>query len=478
MIQAGLPKTGRAVLEPLALSPSVSQAIVRFAKSKNPAILESSLATHSYGRYCVLAADPIDSFFTANSDTTCAIESLAEKCATYPTVDARDKQIPFCGGWIGFLTYEAGLSIEKIDSRKPADLPYPLAQFFLYDCAAIFDHTEKQWLALAVEWPASLGIRRPSVKSRLASVQAMLEQAAETPAPEQKEPTVPTALIPNMTQSRYFAKVARAKQHIEAGDIYQVNLTQRFSGETELTPADLYLRLRETSPSPYAAFLHWDNIAVISSSPELFLKLRQNHVITRPIKGTRPRGGDAIMDRALRDELARSEKDRAELNMIIDLLRNDLGKVCKYDTVRVSEAGELEEHPTVFHRVATITGQLSPGKNWADLLLAAFPGGSITGAPKIRAMQIVEELESTPRGVYCGSIGVIGLDGSLDLNIAIRTIVQQGNAVHCHAGGAIVADSTAEQEYEECLAKVQGMLRALSGGIETTHSTNERVALC
>jgi len=218
-------------------------------------------------------------------------------------------------------------------------------------------------------------------------------------------------------------------------------------------------------------------VAILSSSPELFLDLRDGHVVTRPIKGTRPRTGDPRIDAMARRELAESEKDRAELTMIVDLLRNDLGRVCSFRTVQVRDPGEIEEHPTVYHRVATIEGDLKTGLGWSDLLRAAFPGGSVTGAPKIRAMQIIRELEPTPRGIYCGSIGWIGLDGAMSLNLAIRTIVQRGDVVHLYAGGGIVAQSTPDGEYAETLAKLRGMLRALNaeGPWETMHPAREAV---
>ena len=267
-----------------------------------------------------------------------------------------------------------------------------------------------------------------------------------------------------MSRKAYFKKIARAKRRIEAGDIYEVNLTQRFSVETPHAPLDVYRSLRRANPSAYAALIAWGDRAVISSSPELFLDLRNGRVVTRPIKGTRPRGGNTQDDDRLRRELATSEKDMAELTMIVDLLRNDLGRVCSFGSVRVESPGEIETHPTVLHRVATIEGRLRPDASWVDLLQASFPGGSITGAPKIRAMRIIDELEPTRRGVYCGSIGYLGLDGSLCLNIAIRTMFQVGSRVHVHAGGAIVADSEPEEEYEEIMAKARGMFQALGCG--------------
>jgi para-aminobenzoate synthetase component 1 len=260
--------------------------------------------------------------------------------------------------------------------------------------------------------------------------------------------------------------VQKIQEYIREGDVYQVNLTMGFDVRTDARPEELYCRLRQISPSGHAAFLRWGDSAIISSSPELFLNLRDGAVTTRPIKGTRPRTSQSALDARFRAELERSAKDRAELAMIIDLLRNDLGRVCDYGSVQVEDEGSVEAHPTVFHRVATISGRLRRDSDWCDVLAAAFPCGSITGAPKIRAMQIIEELEPTPRGVYCGAIGYIGLDGGMQLSVAIRTMVQHGNQVRLNAGSGIVADSMAEQEYEETMAKTCAMLLALNTSIE------------
>jgi aminodeoxychorismate synthase component I len=240
-----------------------------------------------------------------------------------------------------------------------------------------------------------------------------------------------------------------------------VNLSQRFATPYAGDPLPLYYRLRETSPAPFAAFLRFDDVAVLSSSPERFLRIDGRHVQTRPIKGTRPRGGTPEQDRQLARDLWNSPKDRAELVMIVDLERNDLGRVCEYGTVEVTELVQMEAHPTVFHLVATIEGRLRSGASAADCLRACFPGGSITGAPKIRAMEIIEELEPSRRGIYTGAIGYIGWNGQADLNIAIRTMVQARGRLTFHVGGGIVADSVPEAEYQETLDKAQGMLRAL-----------------
>jgi len=273
-----------------------------------------------------------------------------------------------------------------------------------------------------------------------------------------------------MSPAGYFQRFGRVKRYIEAGDVYQVNLTQRFTAQTTASPVELYRRLRLVSPSTHGGLLQWTGAAIVSSSPELFLDLRARKVVTRPIKGTRPRSSEAWEDAALRRELATSEKDRAELTMIVDVLRNDLGRVCRYGTVRVVEGSTIEDHPTVFHQAATITGELGEGRDWADLLAAASPGGSVTGAPKIRAMQIIRELEPTPRGVYCGSMGWIGLNGDASFNIAIRTLVQRGSSVELFAGGGIVADSRAEEEYNETLVKLKGLLQALNCDVDQPHA--------
>ena len=225
--------------------------------------------------------------------------------------------------------------------------------------------------------------------------------------------------------------------------------------------ADLYERLRRCNPASHAALLRWEGGSILSASPELFLRLRTGRAISRPIKGTRARSSEAALDASAREELLHSEKDRAELTMIIDLVRNDLGKVCVPGGVHVPEPYGRETHPTVHHLVATVEGRLAEGRTWADLLQAAFPGGSITGAPKIRAMQIIDEMEPTARGVYCGAIGWIGLDGDMHLNLAIRTLVRVGGEAFVHTGGGIVADSDPEDEYEETCAKVRGLLAAL-----------------
>jgi para-aminobenzoate synthetase component 1 len=268
----------------------------------------------------------------------------------------------------------------------------------------------------------------------------------------------------NFTRPDYEAAVARVIDYIYAGDIFQANLTQRFRAELPagLTPFTLYRRLRQLNPAPFAAYLDFGQVVIASSSPERFLSVRNGRVETRPIKGTRPRGRSPAEDQALMRALLASEKDRAENVMIVDLLRNDLSRVCRDASVAVPELCICEAFATVFHLVSTIVGELEPGRSALDLLKASFPGGSITGAPKIRAMEIIAALEPTQRGPYCGTIGYIGFDGTMDSNIVIRTYALDGSTVTFQAGGGIVADSDPAEEYEESLAKARALIDALS----------------
>jgi para-aminobenzoate synthetase component 1 len=258
--------------------------------------------------------------------------------------------------------------------------------------------------------------------------------------------------------------VRRVKDYIAAGDIFQANFTQRFETAVDVDPRELYVRLRRRNPSPFAAFLDAGRgRAVLGSSPERFLRLRGRDIETRPIKGTRPRGGTPAEDKTSAEELLASAKDAAELAMIVDLERNDLGRVADYGSVRVAEARTLEAYPTVFHLVATVTGELAAGRDAVDLIKASFPGGSITGAPKVRAMEIIEELEPTARSVYTGGLGWIDLAGDMDINIVIRTMLYDRGRVTYQVGGGIVADSDPEAEYDECLAKGRALAEVLGG---------------
>jgi anthranilate/para-aminobenzoate synthase component I len=368
---------------------------------------------------------------------------------------------PFLGGWAGFVSYDCFQTFER-ESNDPLKYPWMCLNFF--DAILAYSHQQRKWWAGASALYATSDEETEIVARN--KIKQLLEQfAAMNSASEISELTTRLA-VSNCNQQQYEDRVGRALRLIQCGEIYQINLAQRLTVPWEKSAAALYLRLRKQSRARFGAYLGSGLIApgksICSVSPELFLSVREGEVVTRPIKGTRPLGNDTTENSRAREELSASDKERAELNMIIDLERNDLGRVCEYDSVKVVSAGEVEELPTLFHRVAAITGRLKPGCSAARLLRATFPGGSVTGAPKIRAMQIINDLEREARGPYCGAIGWLGLDGNMELSIAIRTALcdEKSRLVHYHAGSGIVADSDPVREYEETLHKAAAFLRA------------------
>jgi len=446
-------------ITPIPCTATPDQAAVTFGKRTDCCMLESTLSEDTYARYSIYAADPAEVVEIPFDPLSDPLEGLPQRLGMNRAPASSGSSVPFAGGWFGYLSYEAGLGTERLCPSTVWSPGLPVVRLARFDAVAIFDHGHGQWYAAAID-PAKTGAEFGSMADRIDAVRDMLSAAASIDC--EVPPTTHTAEpAPRFSTEEYLDAARRAKRYIEAGDIYQVNLTQRWTLRTLENPLTTYLRLRRASPSPHAAFLRFRDAAVISASPELFLHLRDGRAVTRPIKGTRPRVGDPHLDRAAYAELAGSEKDRAELNMIIDLLRNDLGRVSRLGSVRVVEADRIETHPTVFHRVATVEGELDEERDWFDLLRATFPGGSITGAPKIRAMQIIDELEPVARGPFCGAIGWIGLDGTMALNVAIRTITRLADVAHVHAGGAIVADSDPASEYDETLVKAVAMFRSL-----------------
>lgn len=435
----------------------MESAVVGVASEAGGFVLESTAPEHPQGRYSILGFNPIDVYEVDTASDGGWLNGLRDRVGSS---DERyhDASVPFVSGWVGYVGYEAGPALETVGRRTPRDLALPAVRFALYDTVAIFDHHFGQWSIVAVDLPGRCQAPR---SERLLAMSDWL-RGLEPATPIDWSRAVGGNPKPVMSRGEYLRRIRIAKDYIEAGDIYQVNLTQRFTARARASGLDIYRRLRVANPAPLSSFLTCGEWAIMSASPELFLKLDGRDVITRPIKGTRPRVGDDVLDTVRSRELMGSEKDRAELTMIVDLLRNDLGRVSEYGTICVVSDGDLEAHPTVVHRVATITSRLRDGADWANLLRASFPGGSVTGCPKIRAMQIIDELEPSERSVYCGSIGYIGLDGSMCLSIAIRTMVLDGEEIHIFGGGAIVADSDASDEYDESLDKMAGMLRALS----------------
>lgn len=389
---------------------------------------------------------------------------------------------PFQGGAAGYIGYDWGRVLERLPSPRYDDLELPDVLLGLYDWTLAWDHAAgRAWListgADGRGAPSSVRAaeRASQIKLRLQSAPRVeAAKPAAVRGPVASPPTHPVTgseaarrlgIRSTFSRPEYLAAVARVREYILAGDIFQANLSQRF--EAKLSDSDsaprLYRRLRKVNPAPFAAYLDLEGVQVLSASPERFLRVEgaSGLVESRPIKGTRPRGTGPMHDLALGQALTESEKDRAENLMIVDLLRNDLSRVCRAGTVRAPELFALEHHPTVHHLVSTVVGELDGGKDAVDLLHAAFPGGSITGAPKVRAMEIIAELEPTRRGVYCGSIGYLGLDGGLDTSIVIRTYLIRGGTVFFQAGGGIVADSDPAEEYQETLDKARGLMDAL-----------------
>lgn len=404
-------------------------------------------------RYDILVAAPVATLVTRGEETTlcqgdvCTVSRddplllLRETLRRYGAVALPP---PFGGGAVGYVGYDLARRLDDLPALAEDDLALPEMAVGIYTWAVVVDHRERRcWLAGdatgRAEWRRLTAHLPPTGRFRVDGMP-----------------------VSDMSAADYAAAFARVQHYLREGDCYQVNLAQRFCAGAAGDAFALYATLRRDNPAPFAAFLNFPFGQVLSASPERFLRLRDGRVETKPIKGTRPRSADPQEDRALAAALQASVKDRAENLMIVDLLRNDLGKTCRPGSVRVPHLFALESFATVHHLVSTVTAELAPGRDAIDLLRGCFPGGSITGAPKRRAMAIIEELEPHRRGVYCGAIGYLGFDGAMDSNIAIRTLVHTAGRICFAAGGGIVSDSTAAQEYQESLDKAAALLQVLA----------------
>jgi para-aminobenzoate synthetase component I len=434
------------------------------------------------GRYSYVSADPF-AWLSARGNVvrenghpvpfTDPFVLLGERLSRYRLAHV-DELPPFQSGAAGLFGYELAHHIERLPRPKYDDCPTPDLGVGLYDWVLAFDsESGRAWL-ISSGFPDTEPRRRLTrAKRRLEQVQRWLDRPAAphrwrpvSPRPV-RTPQFPVENVPGVTSNferpSYLALVQRAIEYIHAGDCFQVNLAQRLQAQARCSPLDMYGRLRECNPAPFAGYLDLGTAAIMSASPERFVRVHNGAVETRPIKGTRPRGRTAAEDRALANELCTSAKDRAENVMIVDLLRNDLGRVCRYGSVRVEAVCRLESYRYVHHLVSEVHGRLRPECTPVHLLRAAFPGGSVTGAPKIRAMEIITELEQTARGAYCGCLGYIGFTGAMDTNLLIRTFVHGNGWLQFSVGGGIVADSRPENEYEETWHKAEGLLQALGG---------------
>ena len=443
-------------------------ALAAIAAAPGLVLLDSAMAHPTLGRWSWLGVDPFGRFTSEEGRTYWngrrlpdpPIDELRRLLRRYS--EPEPAPLPFAGGASGMFSYEAGRLFEALPGPKGDQPTAPEVELYFHDVGIAFDVVDRRAFLVSTGRPEDeLAYRRRRAEERLAQVRDLLSSDA---ARRRKPPICISreAWRANMNAAEFKAKVERTRRYIADGDIFQANLAQAFRAELpkSVDPLALYAQLRSANPAPFGAFVMTPDRIVASTSPEGFLLLRDGEVETRPIKGTRPRSSDPAEDSRLAQELIRSEKDRAENIMIVDLMRNDLSRVCLAGTVKVPILCGLESYESVHHLVSVVRGKLKPGLDALHLMAACFPGGSITGAPKIRAMEIIHELEPEPRGIYCGSIVHFGFDGSLRSNIAIRTLVVEGGVASIRAGGGITLLSDPEEEYSETLIKAERMLQA------------------
>lgn len=438
-----------------------------FSRLGGACILGGNGGVCAGNRFSVWACDPLEVFevCAGESDVFGKLKSALEKYS----VDTSDCGLPegmFCCGWIGYFSYDLGRCIEKVPVTAEDDLGLPLVRLSFYDAAVCYDHGEDVWYAVAID--------DGDGKGKIERLCGLVEEAKGTTVERVERGDMRGVDVSdmhcNMSRDYYMQALAKTREYIYDGEVYQINFSQRFDCEFDADAIKLYHWQNEFNPSPFSAFIDAGDHTIVSASPEMYITIIGDKISTKPIKGTRRRytGGDSDgINDANFVELVESEKDQAELNMIIDLERNDLTRICRYGTIKVVQPRTIEAYPTVFHAVATVEGVLCRLYDFCDILRAMFPGGSITGAPKIRSMEIIDELEPTQRSVYTGSIGYIGVDGNVCLNIAIRTVIIKDGKAYVQTGGGIVADSVAEDEWEETITKARALLAgiaAIQGG--------------
>ena len=430
-----------------------------FAGADDSVFLDSSLI-NKLGRYSAIGVVPYlklvkegnDFYINGEKETSCSFEEYLKKYLA----DHKDKNntdLPLVSGAVGYFSYEYGRKLMEVSSVNEDLVSIPDAVLVFYDFYIIEDRHEQRTYLIAN------GITQKAEKL----MSEMEARIGGLPVYIQKESDIvyPTEVYPNFTKEEYKQAVDHMIRYIIEGDIYIANMTQQLTVSSDKKPLDVFYDLRENNPSPFGGYFDYGDFQIICASPERFLKMQKGHVDTRPIKGTRKRGETPEEDMLMRTELENSEKDKSELLMIVDLERNDLNRVCRPGSVKVTELFTVEEYATVFHLVSDIEGDLENGKNVMDLLEAAFPGGSITGAPKYRAMEIIDELENNKRNLYTGSMGYLTLDGDCDFNIVIRTALHKDGKYYLGVGGGITAESDLEFEYEETLQKAKAVLQAM-----------------
>jgi anthranilate synthase component 1 len=440
-------------------------------------LLESVEGGERIARYTFAGANPEEVFRYANG--ACVLESqnriLWEERDPVTFLRARMDRFrpvrlpglpPLVAGAIGYFSYDMVRLIERLPKRLRDDIGLYDAQLMFYHGIIAFDHVQHRlWIVRNVhtDGEGSLRAKYNAAVREIRKTRQLLEQSspAEQPKNQSKKRTAPLRVISNFQREEYLEAVRKAKNYIRAGDIFQVVISQRFSAKTKAEPFQVYRELRALNPSPYLFFLQMNDVAVVGSSPEMLVKVQGRDVFYRPIAGTRWRGKDEAEDQRLEREMLASEKERAEHIMLVDLGRNDLGRVCEYGTVRPEKLMTVERYSHVMHLVSSLRGRLREDVDCFDALMACFPAGTVSGAPKVRAMEIIEELERTRRGIYSGGVLYLDFAGNLDSCIALRTMVIKNGVAHVQAGGGIVADSTPEGEYQESLNKAKALLTAL-----------------
>ncbi|MBN2020110.1 MAG: anthranilate synthase component I family protein [Sedimentisphaerales bacterium] len=453
--------------------PSLSEVV---SKLPQAAILGGNPSKLQADGFSCWMAKPVE-IFEFHAGQKEPFEKLQSFLNKYKPVKNIPENLPkglFAGGWVGFFSYDLGRFTEPTafpDSRVKDDLMLPLIRLLFYDRLIALDHRNNEFWLIVLELDGD----SETPQEKLTTIANLLDKAraAQMPGllPADLENVDFSHISSNITKDYYLRAFEKIKRHIYDGDVYQINFSQRFNCEYHARPIDLFHWQNRYNPSPYSAYINAGGFQIVSASPEMFITIRDRSISTKPIKGTRKRletasGGANRINAENFQQLLNSEKEKAELNMIIDLERNDVARICIPGTRLVSQPRTIETHPSVFHAVATVSGRLRDDVNFCGVLKAMFPGGSITGAPKIRSMQIIDETEPAARGVYTGSIGYIGLDDSVCLNIAIRTIIIKNNSAYVQTGGGIVADSDPQAEYDETLIKA----RALLAGTQAVNS--------
>ena len=430
-----------------------------FAGTDDSVFLDSSLV-NKLGRYSVIGAVPYlklvkegnNFYINGEKETTCSFETYL-KTYLAEHKDKNNTELPIISGAIGYFSYEYGRKLMEVDSVKEDLVSIPDAVLVFYDFYIIEDRHEQRTYLIANGITREAAKLLDEMESRINGKPVYMQKESDT--------EYPIEVQPNFAKDEYKQAVDRMIRYIIEGDIYIVNMTQQLTVKSDKVPLDVFYDLRENNPSPFGGYFDYGDFQIVCASPERFLKMQKGHVNTRPIKGTRKRGETPEEDMLMRTELENSEKDKSELLMIVDLERNDLNRVCNPGSVKVTELFTVEEYATVFHLVSDIEGDLEESKNVMDLLEAAFPGGSITGAPKYRAMEIIDEMENNKRNLYTGSIGYLTLDGDCDFNIVIRTALHKDGKYYLGVGGGITAESDLEFEYEETLQKAKAVLQAM-----------------